>query len=132
MSTPTPSDAHDLNRPHSIDLSLELEHQLALEDTDEHPSTSPTRARPASLDPAVVAHLIGELRGDLENITQERNDLLKMIEKHTSTESDLKDTLSNLEDRFTTAQEELQLARQKAQDDQENISMLRAKVEESR
>ena len=123
---------HDAQRPYSIDLSLELEHQLAQEENDTLPPMSPTRARPPSLDSTVLASIIAQLRESLAQITKERDDLLSMVAKHASTESDLKDTLAHLTDKLTTTQEEMQAAREKARDDHENITMLRAKVEESR
>jgi len=47
------------NRPHSIDLTLELERQL---DNESLPPNSPRNARPQSLDTHVLASIVTQLR----------------------------------------------------------------------
>jgi hypothetical protein len=142
MATPTMNSA---GRPHSIDLSLELEHQLALEEGDTGTPDSHTPAQPQglgitmpseqqaqSLDPHVLASIISQLRDQLTRLATERDDLLSHMATYVSREADLKDALQDMTDKFTAAREEVATSREQHADDQENISMLRAKVEESR
>lgn len=123
------------NTPHSIDMALELEHQLAQEETDSLPPMSPVHTkgnRPPSLDPQVLSSIVIQLRESLAAITKERDDLLTLTAGYLDREATLKDALQHLTDKHTEVLEELKEAQRKAQDDAENISMLRAKVEESR
>jgi hypothetical protein len=109
-------------RPHSIDLSLELEHQLGLEDDE-----------PAALpDPNVLASLVGQLRDQLARLSAERDDLLGLMSAAVAREADLKDALQDMADKFTQAREEAAQAREHVASDQEAIALLRASLEESR
>lgn len=116
-------------RPFSIDLSLQLERQLALED-DSMPNT-PANAHDGkreSLDPHVLAHIIMQLRQSLAEMTKERDDLLQLA----STSRELQDALQHMTDKATGLEEALSEAKMKIKDDEEAISLLRTKVEESR
>lgn len=136
----------------SIDFSLELERQLELESLPNTPAKSgflpvtpaqPSTARPSSvlspnpnpresMDAAVLAHIVTQLRESLAEMTKERDDLLNLVSTAHSKEAELKDALQLMTDKATDAEEELAEARRKAKDDEEAISMLRSKVEESR
>jgi hypothetical protein len=116
-------------------MALELEHQLALEETDSLPPMSPVHAkgnRPPSLDPHVLSSIVVQLRESLAAMTKERDDLLALTAGYLDREATLKDAMQHLTDKHTVVLEELKEAQHKAQEDAENISMLRAKVEESR
>ncbi|TFK39359.1 hypothetical protein BDQ12DRAFT_722237 [Crucibulum laeve] len=121
-------------RPFSIDLSLELEHQLT---EMESPPTTPAYNATAhqkthSMDPDVLAHIVTQMRQSLTDMTKERDDLVKLLSSAHSQEASLKDALQHMTDKATDAEEQLVEARKKMKDDEEAIVMLRAKVEESR
>jgi hypothetical protein len=115
------------SRPFSIDLSIELERQL---DNDSSPPSSPAHdvaSAPTreSLDPHILASIIVQLRHSLADVTKERDDLASIV-------SSLKASLEHMSNKYTVMESELHEARDKAKDDEEAISMLRSKVEESR
>ncbi|ESK97730.1 hypothetical protein Moror_17437 [Moniliophthora roreri MCA 2997] len=118
-------------RPFSIDLSLELERQLESESLPTSPANADTPARD-SLDPTVLAHIVMTLRQSLQEMTKERDDLLALLSSAHSKEAELNDALQHMTDKATGMEEELTEARKKMKDDEEAISMLRSKVEESR
>ncbi|KAJ7695119.1 hypothetical protein B0H17DRAFT_1008799 [Mycena rosella] len=129
------------NRHFSIDLSLELERQLDMEDlppTPHDPPTSqPHQQRPSimqmpDIDPHVLAHIIGELRHQLTDMTRERDDLLAMLSTAHTKEAELEDALQHITEKAMGLDEALSDSRKKNADDAEAISMLRTKVEESR
>ena len=117
-------------RPHSFDLTLELERQLEAESLP----TSPARAvgRPQSLDTHVLASLVTSLRMNVTELTKERDELSATLEVARAREVDLTSEVRQLKD--TQAETDLELAalRQKIHDDEESIVLLRSKVEESR
>ena len=121
---------YDTTRPHSFDLTLELERQLEAESLP----TSPARpvGRPQSLDTHVLASLVTSLRLNVTEITKERDELSATLEVAHAREADLASEVRQLRD--TQAEKDLELAsiRQKARDDEESIVLLRSKVEESR
>ncbi|KAJ7460586.1 hypothetical protein FB451DRAFT_1405144 [Mycena latifolia] len=134
------SPAQAANR-YSIDLSLELERQLDLESLP--PTPAPNRDPPTSqpqphimkmpdIDPHVLAHIIGELRHQLADMTRERDDLLVLLSGAHTKEAELEDALQHITDKAMGLDEALSDARKKNRDDEEAISMLRTKVEESR
>jgi hypothetical protein len=133
-------DAERVERPHSMDLAIALENQLGMDDDDAAhdlepaaPTASPSQsARPQSLDGQVLASIVAQLRDSLKRVTVERDDLLNQFSAFVSREADIKDALQHMTDKFTETQEALNAAREEHAADQENISMLRAKVEESR
>lgn len=129
MSTtdPIPIDAQE--RPYSIDLTLELERQL---DDESLPDTPADTQRPQSLDPQVLAHIITNLRSSLSEATRHRDELAQSLAEMQARERDLTDTLAHMTDKCSTLQEELDTAKSKAKDDEDTISVLRTKVEESR
>ncbi|KAF7770598.1 hypothetical protein Agabi119p4_6572 [Agaricus bisporus var. burnettii] len=133
---------------YSIDLSMELERQLELESS---PPRTPTSASTSihsplptpshhqqqpqqleSLDPHVLAHIVAELRKTIEDMTKERNDLLKLLDSATMREASLQDTLQLMTEKATDYEEELSEAKKKIRQDEDDISLLRHKVEESR
>jgi len=118
------------NRPCSIDLTLELERQLDNESLP--PDTPGDLKRPQSLDPQVIAHIITDLRSTLADTTRHRDELAKTLADIQEREKDLTDTLAYMTDKCSELQVQLDTAANKAQDDENTISLLRTKVEESR
>ncbi|KAK7031355.1 hypothetical protein R3P38DRAFT_2923057 [Favolaschia claudopus] len=134
--------ADDKPNRYSIDLSLELEHQLDME------SPLPTPANPAQshqqrpsmdmpfklpdIDPHVLAHIISGLRHQLADMTKERDDLVVLIDTAHKKEAELQDALQHITDKAMDLDEALSEARRQNKDDTEAISLLRTKVEESR
>jgi hypothetical protein len=119
-------------RPHSIDLSLELEHQLDFESLPNSPSYDRNSFKRQSLDPHVLAIIITQLRTSLAEVTKERDDLLHAWEESTQKQALLQENLQIVTDRSTKLEEQLSVAQDKHKDDDEAIAMLRTKVEESR
>jgi hypothetical protein len=125
----------------SIDLSLELERQLDLEsepptpsritesDTQQNDSRATARE---SLDPQILAHIIKQLRQSLLEVTRDRDELLEMVALSSTHETELQEALQLMTDKATTMEVELSDAKKKMQDDEDQINMLRTKVEESR
>lgn len=124
------------NKHSSIDLSLELERQLELEGSP--PPTPGTSTNPQphhdddSLDSHILVHIITGLRQSVDDITKERDDLLKLLEAATTREASLQDTLQLMTEKATGYEEELATAKKKMKEDEEAILLLRNKVEESR
>lgn len=124
----SPNDAQE--RPCSIDLTLELERQL---DNESLPPPTPTDAqRPQSLDSEVLAHIVTNLRSSLAEATRHRDQLATSLSQIQAREKDLTDTLAHMMDKCSRLQDELDTANGKAKDDENTISVLRTKVEESR
>jgi len=65
-------------------------------------------------------------------LTKERDDLIKLFESSTTREATLQDTLALMTEKATDYEEELSAAKKKMKEDEEAISLLRNKVEESR
>ncbi|KAF8519675.1 hypothetical protein JB92DRAFT_2710294 [Gautieria morchelliformis] len=128
-------DAAGTSNRSSIDLSLELERQL---DSESLPGTPAFHTHPkdldnrTSLDPHVLAHIVTQLRDSVTYITRERDDLVHQLAESHSREAEFKDSLALLTERCASLETGLEAARKKSQDDDEAISMLRSKVEESR
>lgn len=125
------------NRPASIDLSLELERQLnneSMPPTPAFPAESDNKAdnKRQSLDPHVLAAIIMQLRVNVAEVTKERDGLAALVADAHRKEADLQDALQLMTEKFENVGEELELAKQKARDDENNITLLRNKVEESR
>ncbi|KIY69235.1 hypothetical protein CYLTODRAFT_349929 [Cylindrobasidium torrendii FP15055 ss-10] len=130
---PTSAKGKGHKRPFSIDLSLELEHQLEMEDAP----TSPTAGNgilpnPDTLDPQILSHIVVQLRQSMSDLTKERDDLVLLLSKSTSKEAELSDALQHMTEAATVLEEKYSAAKQKMHDDAESISMLRSKVDESR
>ena len=121
-------EAASTNRPHSIDLSLELERQLE----DESLPNSPANARPQSLDPHVLASIVTTLRMNLADVSKERDELAATLQKSRQREHELGEELSRVRSMQEQAEKELEIQKQKNKEDEESIAMLRSKVEESR
>jgi len=132
-SNPPAGDNSPINtRPHSIDLSLELEHQLDAESLPNSPAYDQNSFKHQSLDPHVLATIITQLRISLAEATKERDGLLQAWEEATQKQVLLQENLQIVTDRSTTLEEQLSVAQDKHKDDEEAIAMLRTKVEESR
>lgn len=117
-------------RPSSIDLTLELERQL---DNESLPPPTPSDPeRPQSLDQQVLAHIVTNLRSSLAEATRHRDELAKALSQLQAREKDATDTLAHMTDKCSQLQEQLDTANSKAKDDENTISLLRTKVEESR
>lgn len=134
---PTPVSAKS-RRHFSIDLSLELERQLEME-ADSQPNTPAhnatahnTDAKGDSLDPHILAHIIMQLRQNMAELTKERDDLVQLVAQSTAQEAQAKDALQLMTDKAAHLEEVYGDAKRKMRDDEEAISMLRTKVEESR
>lgn len=132
-SKPPPEDYSPITaRPHSIDLSLELEHQLNTESLPNSPAPDSNSFKRESLDSHVLASIITQLRISLEKVTKERDDLFLACDEATQKQAFLQENLQIVTDRSTKLEEQLSIAYDKHKDDEEAISMLRTKVEESR
>ncbi len=119
---------HESNRPTSIDLSLALEREL---DNESLPN-SPNPPRPQSLDTHVLASIVTQLRLSLAEVTKERDTLKEHLAEAQTREGGLKEALEHVTDKCLHCENELEAAAAKRQEDEETISMLRTKVEESR
>ncbi|KZT27793.1 hypothetical protein NEOLEDRAFT_1059743 [Neolentinus lepideus HHB14362 ss-1] len=114
---------------HSIDSALALEREL---DNELSPPTSPVSDRPQSLDPQVLASIVTQLRISFSEVSQERDQLASRLSEIQSREFSLTASLQETAEKCTNLQRELEQAQVKIKDDDEAISMLRTKVEESR
>ena len=135
MSTheePISNESHecDPTRPHSFDLTLELERQLEAESVP----TSPVRPdrRPQSLDTHVLASLVTSLRINVAELTKERDELSASLKDAQRRDEDLTSEVRQLKEGHAERDIELETLRQKVRDDEESIVLLRSKVEESR
>jgi len=125
----------------SIDLSLELERQLNMESPPITPVYDGTAAASKDVhapqhhgkpDPDVLAHIVTHMRKSLVEITKERDELARMLAKASTQDANTRDALQLMTEKASSAEEELDLARKKIREDEEQIVVLRAKVEESR
>lgn len=124
------SHEYDPTRPHSFDLTLELERQLEAESLPTSPA-KPER-RPQSLDTHVLASLVTSLRVNVAELTKERDGLSASLKDAHGREEDLTSEVRQLKEAQAERDTELATLRQKARDDEESIVLLRSKVEESR
>jgi predicted RNase H-like nuclease (RuvC/YqgF family) len=124
------SHEHDPTRPHSFDLTLELERQLEAES----PPTSPAKpgGRPQSLDTHVLASLVTSLRVNVAELSKERGELSATLEDARGREAGLSLEVRQLKEAQAERDTELATLRQKIREDEESIVLLRSKVEESR
>ncbi|OAX41365.1 hypothetical protein K503DRAFT_712683 [Rhizopogon vinicolor AM-OR11-026] len=116
-------------RPYSFDLTLELERQL---DNESNPNSPADAIGPHSLDPHVLASIITQLRTSLADVTRERDELSQIVTEQRAREAGAADTMGHMMEKCSKMQEELDNARAKIHDDENTISILRTKVEESR
>jgi uncharacterized protein YfcZ (UPF0381/DUF406 family) len=65
-------------------------------------------------------------------MTKERDELVKMLSHANAEEANVKDALQLMTEKATQAEEELGEAKKRMKEDEEQILLLRAKVEESR
>ena len=119
-------------RPHSIDLSLELEHQLNTESLPNSPAHDVNSFKRQSLDPHVLASIITQLRHSLEQVTRERDDLLLACGEAAKKQVQLQENMQIVTERSAELEEQLSAANDQHKEDEEAIAMLRSKVEESR
>jgi hypothetical protein len=117
-------------RTYSIDLALELEQQLGDDLMSSHAANK--NERPQSLDPHILASLVMHLRHSVEEITKERDQLLATASNATSQTAEYKDGLQFMTERCSELELQLSDARKKHKDDEDSITMLRSKVDESR
>lgn len=127
-----PPDILSSARPHSIDLTLELEQQLEDESTPNSPAFPHNRSRPQSLDPHVLASIVIQLRESLAEVTKERDELSTMLAETQSNELSMKDALHNLAEKCVRLETDLTTCQDKNREDADAISMLRGKLEDSR
>jgi hypothetical protein len=121
----------------SIDLSLELERQLNMESPPasfsyDAAAVPNEEQEYGKLDPDVLAHIVTQMRKSLVNVTKERDELVRMLAKANTQDTNTKDALQLMTERATSAGEELDIAKKKMKEDEEQIVLLRTKVEESR
>ena len=128
----------------SIDLSLELERQLSMESpvasssfegiahAEKVAAADSNEEEYNKLDPDVLAHIVTHMRNSLADMTKERDELVRMLAKANSQDANTKDALQLMTEKATSAGEELDIAKKKIREDEEQIVLLRAKVEESR
>ncbi|KAI6149737.1 hypothetical protein BKA82DRAFT_997956 [Pisolithus tinctorius] len=116
-------------RPYSFDLTLEQ--QL---DNESLPPLSPAAAtgRPQSVDTNVLASVITQLRTSLAEVTRERDELAKSLAEFQAREADVKDAIANMSEKCSNLQDQLDRANDRSKEDENTISVLRGKVEESR
>lgn len=93
---------------------------------------SPPSITNLSPDPVILAHIITQLRQSLDEMTKEKNELVQLLVTANAQEAAAKDALQLMTDKATDAQEELAEAKRKMKEDEDQIVMLRGKVEESR
>ncbi|CAL1714933.1 unnamed protein product [Somion occarium] len=120
------------NRPHSIDLTLELERQLDNESLPNSPAYHQTHSRPQSLDPHVLASIVTQLRLSVAELTRERDELSGALSEARTNENGLKETLHHVTEKCIRLETELTGAHDQHQEDTDAISMLRSKLEDSR
>ncbi|KAG6335810.1 hypothetical protein ID866_3288 [Astraeus odoratus] len=117
-------------RPYSIDLTLELEQQL--ENESNPPSSPAATGRPQSIDTNVLASIITQLRTSLTDVTRERDELARSLSEIRAREADMKDALAHLSEKCSNLQDQVDKASEREKEDENTISVLRGKVEESR
>ncbi|THH32374.1 hypothetical protein EUX98_g1823 [Antrodiella citrinella] len=126
--------ASESKRPHSIDLTLELERQL---DNESLPPNSPaphlrSQSRPQSLDPHVLASIVTQLRLNVEEVTKERDELAHLYAEAQASQSEMKAALDAVSERCLALESQLAIAIEKQQEDADAVTMLRGKLEDSR
>ncbi|PPR06198.1 hypothetical protein CVT24_000643 [Panaeolus cyanescens] len=125
-SLSTSKDSEDGNQSMSTsDSNPELDQHLSN-------AGSPPSITDLSPDPVILAHIITQLRQSLDEMTREKNELLHLLSTANAQEAAAKDALQLMTDKATEAQEELAEAKKKMKEDEDQIAMLRGKVEESR
>lgn len=124
-------DAH-ANRPHSIDLTLELERQLEAESLPTSPAVATHPSRPQSLDPHVLASIVTQLRISLADVSKERDELASALAEVKAGQTGMKDALEHVTEKCILLEAELEAARDKNKEDGDSITMLRGKLEDSR
>ena len=127
--------AHDTDsaRPHSIDLTLELERQLEAESLPTSPvDPNHSHSRSHSLDPQVLASIVTQLRLSLTDVTRERDELASLLTEVQNRESGLTEALHQTSEKYMKTEAELLAAQDRQKEDQDAIAMLRSKLEDSR
>ena len=85
-----------------------------------------------SLDPVVLSGIVANLRQSLEDLTKERDALVDTVSQAHVREAELNEALALVTERCANYEVEVEGLKKKSQDDEEAISLLRSKVEESR
>lgn len=120
------------NRPYSIDAALELEASL----DDDEPLSAQSNNRPLSMDTTVLQSLIKSLRESLSRAESQRDEArfqAKEAQEILLTErAGFAETMQSLTDRCTRLEDEAITSKLKSDADEQSISVLRSKVEESR
>ncbi|KAI5989383.1 hypothetical protein EDD15DRAFT_1322652 [Pisolithus albus] len=116
-------------RPYSFDLTLEQ--QL---DNESLPPLSPAAVadRPQSVDTHILASIITQLRTSLAEVTRDRDELAKSLAEFRAREADVKDAIASMSEKCSNMQDQLDKANDRIKEDENTISILRGKVEESR
>ncbi|KAG8933685.1 hypothetical protein FRC02_011413 [Tulasnella sp. 418] len=124
-------------RPTSIESALALERDLAMDNssTDDHASVN----KDAQYDSEVLSHLVIQLRMEVAQVTSERDDAIAALSEATLTKAcldakaaDYADELDILKAKMATLERERDDALKKARDEEEQVTVLREKVEEAR
>src|ERR1700761_2569733 len=107
------SQHYDDNRPHSIDLTLELERQLESESIPASPTAPNAAVRPQSLDTQVLASLVTTLRVDVTNLSKERDTLAAALEASKEREEDLRNEVHRMMESRASLDEQMEVLRHK-------------------
>ena len=131
---PAARTSEESKRPHSIDLTLELERQL---DNESLPPSSPApprrpQSRPQSLDPHVLASIVTQLRLNLEEVTKERDGLAHLYAEAQASQSEMKTMLDTVSEKCVRLENDLVVSIEKQKEDADAVTMLRSKLEDSR
>ncbi|KDQ19152.1 hypothetical protein BOTBODRAFT_28634 [Botryobasidium botryosum FD-172 SS1] len=127
-----------INARASIDFALDLERQLE-ELHDDEVLKEMDEPAAAALDPDVLTSIIIQLRQNLEAVTTERDELIEALGQTQISNGNLEARVTDLTEqldletkRADAAEAKLISTQAKVQEDEEQINMLRTKVEESR
>jgi chromosome segregation ATPase len=117
-------------------MSIELERQLQLEEEGDSSLTTSLQPQESnkrvSLDPVILTGIVSNLRASIEELTKERDGLVDTVAQAHAREAELKEALTLVTERCSSLEAEVEGLKRKSQDDEEAISLLRTKVEESR
>ncbi|EIW79170.1 hypothetical protein CONPUDRAFT_166958 [Coniophora puteana RWD-64-598 SS2] len=118
------------SKRYSIDGALELERELENEPVS--PTSGSAPDRPQSLDPHVLASIITQLQQSVADLTRERDELSRSLNESRANEASVQESLTLITETYNQTKNELEAANTKLNDNEDAISLLRTKVEESR